>query len=163
MAVPVDHDLESGSFRFQVELRKIVQDIDGNPADLDDFGLRQLARPCSLIDIAANRCDRRKGCERVENFGIAYVAGMNNALTSAQCLERFRPKQAMSFGDDANEDGGLSSQFWILSSQFSDSSAHSSQREMGRLPYSCTRLVSSIRQPAAAAAPLSRAWGRSPD
>jgi hypothetical protein len=41
---------------------------------------------------------------------------MNDAVAAAQSLDRFRPKQAVSVGDDANEEG--SSQFSVLGSGY---------------------------------------------
>ena len=49
----------------------------------------------------------------------AYVSRVNDVLRALQGRERFGAKQAVSIGDDADEDGVLSSQFSVLSSQFS--------------------------------------------
>ena len=68
VAVAGDHNLESGGFRLQIELREIVQHVDGNAADLDDFGLRQVCAPTRLVDIAADGGHGRDGCELLENF-----------------------------------------------------------------------------------------------
>jgi hypothetical protein len=98
-----------------VELREIVQHVDGNDAKLDNFGIWQLASPGAFINVAANggyRCNRGK---RFENLGCANVARMNDVLRPAQNFERFGAKQAVRVGDDADED--CSSQFSVLSSQ----------------------------------------------
>jgi hypothetical protein len=52
VAVAGDHDFESRSLGFQVKLRKIVQNIDGDAAEFDDFRFRKFARPRRLVDIA---------------------------------------------------------------------------------------------------------------
>jgi len=109
VAVPINYCLESGGLRFEIELRKIVQHVNRDPSDLDYFRLRQLARPCCLVDVSANRGHGRDECKLVENFRIADIARVNDVLRSAQCFERFRPQQAVGVGDDADEDG--SSQF----------------------------------------------------
>jgi hypothetical protein len=117
VAVPRDHNSESCSCRFQIELRQIVQHINGNAAELNNLSLGQLARPRFNIDIAANRGDRRKRRELVKNLRRANVACVNDVLRPAQRLQRFRTKQPVRVGDDADEEGG--SQFSVLSSQFS--------------------------------------------
>ena len=174
MAVAIDHYLEPSGFRFQIEPRQIVQHIDGDFPDLDDFRCWQLARPCSLINVSANRRDRAKSCEFLENLRIAYVSGMNNALGPTQRFQRFRTQQAVRVGDDANQDG--SSQFSKLSYKsalkelgFSrviplrqDSSTHSSRREMALHPGSYKSLAFSIPPPVVAAGPSSPALGPIP-
>jgi hypothetical protein len=40
VAVAGDQDFEACRFGLQVELRQIVQDVDGNAADLQDLGFR---------------------------------------------------------------------------------------------------------------------------
>src|ERR1700735_3190032 len=49
------HDVESGGFGLEIEAREIVQDIDGNAGELDDFGFGEFARPPVLIDVSADR------------------------------------------------------------------------------------------------------------
>lgn len=62
------HDLEAGRCRLEIESREIVQHVDGNASELDDLSFRQLARPCSLVDIAANSGHRRDGGEFLQNL-----------------------------------------------------------------------------------------------
>ena len=154
MAVPVDHGSESGGPRLEIELRNIVQQVNRDPSDLEHLGLRQPARPDCLVDVSADCSHGCDGCKLVENFGIADVARVNDALRPAQCIERFRPQQAVGVGDNADEDG-------VLSSQFSDSglssSARSSPHEMARLPCWCRYRAFLFPPPAAAAGPSSPA------
>jgi len=84
MAVPVDHCLESRRLRLEIELRKIVQHVKGDPAELEHLGSRQLARPCSFVDVATDRGHGSNRCKLVENFRIAHIAGMNDVPRSAQ-------------------------------------------------------------------------------
>ena len=106
-----DHDFESCCFGLQVELRQIVQNVDGKAGDLDNFSLGQSARPGVVIDVAANGGYGGDGCEGGENLGCANVSCMNDVLRALQSCERFGAKQSVSIGDDADEDGGLGSQF----------------------------------------------------
>jgi len=109
MAVSVDDRLESGSLRFEIELRKIVQHVNGDATEFDHLGSRQLARPCPLVHVSANRSHGSNRCKLVENFRIAHIAGMDDVPRPAQSFEGLRPQQPMRIGDDADED--RSSQF----------------------------------------------------
>jgi hypothetical protein len=110
MAVPRDHDLEPCRFRLQIELCQIVQNINRNAADLDDFSFRQPARPRGCVDIAANGRHGRENRELLKNFRRAHISRVNDVFRSAQRLDRFGPKQPVSVGNDADDDAG--SRFW---------------------------------------------------
>ena len=64
MTVAGDHDCKSRSFRFQIELSEIVEDVDRNTSDFEDLCLRKLVRPRVFVNITANGRDRRDGRER---------------------------------------------------------------------------------------------------
>jgi hypothetical protein len=73
-----DYDLKSRRLRLQIELRQIMQHVDGSAGDLDDFRLRQSARPRILIDVPANSGDRRDASKFLKNLQRTNVAGMND-------------------------------------------------------------------------------------
>jgi hypothetical protein len=110
-----DDDAESRGFGLEIEAREIVQNVDSDARDFDDFGFGQLACPCGFVDVAANRRDLRDSGKLIENFWRTHVAGVNDVLRAAQGFERFRAKQAVRIGDDTDED--CSSRFSVLSSQ----------------------------------------------
>lgn len=91
-----------------------MQDINRDAGEFYNFCLRQAARPRILVNIAADGGHRGEGCELIENFRGADVAGVNDVLGSAQGFERFGTKQAVRVGNNADEDGG--SQSFDLSS-----------------------------------------------
>lgn len=64
VTVAGDHDLEASGFGFQIEVGEIVEDVDRNVSDFENFSLGKLARPCVFVDVAANSSDRRDGRER---------------------------------------------------------------------------------------------------
>jgi hypothetical protein len=64
MTVAGDHDCKSRSFRFQIELSEIVEDVDRDASDFENFSLGEFARPRVFVDVAANGRDRRDGRER---------------------------------------------------------------------------------------------------
>ena len=150
----------SGSLGFEIELRKIVQHVNGDAVELDHFRLRQLARPRPLVDVAANGGHGSNGCKLVENFRIAHIAAVNDLLRSAQRFERFRPQQSVRIGNDADKD--RSSQFSVLSSQSSTSSRYSFPRGRARLPCWCMCLSFLFPPPACEACPSPPASAPSP-
>ena len=105
MTVPRDHDLESGHLRLQIQLRQIMEDVDGDAIQLNNLGLRQLAGPPTVINVSANRSEWCNCGQFFENFGIANIPGVNDVVRAAQYRDRFWPKQSMSVGDDADQDG----------------------------------------------------------
>ena len=104
-----DDDLASRSQRLQIEPRKIVQDVNGDARNLEEVGLRQLTSPSGLVDVATDRGHRGKRGELIKNFRAPNVTGVNDVLRASQRFQRFRSKQAMRVGDDADQD--KSSQF----------------------------------------------------
>lgn len=108
VAVAGNHNCKSGGFRFEVELSQIVKHVNQNAVDVDDFGLMQLERPFSFIDISADGGHGRDAGQLLENFWRSDVAGMNDSLHSMERCEDFRSKQSMRIGDDADESGQLS-------------------------------------------------------
>ena len=102
MAVAVHHHAESGGSQLQVESAEIMQHIDGHAAGFDDFGFRQSARPGVGVDVTADRGDGRDFDKRFEDFASANVAGVEDAVGSAQGLDRLEPQQAVGVGDYAD-------------------------------------------------------------
>jgi hypothetical protein len=95
MAVAGNHDLESGGFRLEIELCEIVEHIDRDTSKFDDFILRQLTRPWTFIDVAADRSKRCDGRELLEDLRVANISCVDDVLRSEQRLEGLRAKQAM--------------------------------------------------------------------
>src|ERR1700687_2482919 len=101
MAVAIDEHAESGGFRLQVELAAIMHHIDGDAAKFKDFSFRQCARPRSSVDLTADRDYGGNLRERFEDFGGADIAGVEDAVGSAQSFDGFGPQQAVDVGDYA--------------------------------------------------------------
>ncbi len=109
MAVSKDHNSKTRDFRLQIEVGEIVERVDRDTVQLNDFGRRQFLRPRRFIDISADGCHWGNLFQLIENFERTYISGVNDVLRTAQAFDRLRTKQAMRVGDDANDDG--SSQF----------------------------------------------------
>lgn len=84
MAVSRNDNPESSSLRLQIKLCQIVQNVDRNAGDLDDFGLGQLSSPRTVVDVAANGRDGSNLREGVEDLGCADIAGMKDVLRPSE-------------------------------------------------------------------------------
>jgi len=103
--VAADYDCKSRGFRLELQLRKIVQDINRNAADFESFGLRQLLCPRTLVDVAAYGGDGSNCGELIDYLGGTDIPGMNDVIRLAQNLKCFRAQQSVRIGDDADQDG----------------------------------------------------------
>lgn len=90
-----DDDLDSGGNWIYVEFRKIVNHVDENPADFDQFRFRQRASPCARIFVTAHYRDRRNARQFFNDLGVADIAGVNDEITAAQEVNRLGPKKVM--------------------------------------------------------------------
>jgi hypothetical protein len=86
-----DDDLKSRRLGLEIELRQVVQQVDGNATEFNRLSLRQFSRPCFAVDIAANGSNRRNGPEFSQNFRIADVSRMNNVIGAAKSPHSFGP------------------------------------------------------------------------
>jgi hypothetical protein len=102
MSVAGNHGRESRRFGLQVHLRKIVQHIDRNAAELDHLSLRKQAGPWPLVNVSAHRSHRSNLGKLLQYFWRADIAGMNDVLRSEQSFDGFRPQQTVCVGDDAD-------------------------------------------------------------
>ncbi len=100
MAVAVYDHAEPG-LRLQVELAAIMQDIDGHAAGFDNFSFRQNARPRGGVDVTADRGYGGNLRQLFEDFGGSDIAGVEDAVGSAQSVDGFGSQQAMGIGDYA--------------------------------------------------------------
>ena len=80
MTVAADHDRESSSFWFDVHLRQIVQNVDGNAAHFENFRLWKLECPGFLVDITPHSGQRRDARQFFQNLGRAHIPGVNDVL-----------------------------------------------------------------------------------
>ena len=92
-----DHAVATGG-GIDREIAEVVQDVDA----IDLGGLGQRGGPRVGVDVAAHSGDGRDGAKRVENFGAADVARMDDEVGAFECGERARTKQAVSIGDYAD-------------------------------------------------------------
>jgi hypothetical protein len=158
--VAVDDDVEPGGLWFQIERGEIVEYIDRGATEFDNFGLCQPSRPRCLVNVAADRGNGRNLGQLLQDFRITDVAGVDDLLRPAESCERFRTKQSVRVGDDADDDGRLNSG---TSPSASNSSVGSSRHTKALLPMPNTCRVSSVRAPGVAASQAQPAWGPTPN
>jgi hypothetical protein len=99
MAMAVNHHAKSSCLGFQIDSSEVVQHINRHARDFDYFRRRQSRHPGASIDIPANRGYRRDVRELFENSRIAHIAGVEDAVGSAQGLDGLGTQQAVSVGD----------------------------------------------------------------
>ena len=93
---------ESGGFGLEIQLRQIVQHVDGNTAQFERLGFRQLARPRTFVYIATHGSDGGNGREIVENLRRPNISGMNDVVGPAQSCNGLVTQQAVGVRDDAD-------------------------------------------------------------
>lgn len=103
VSVAADDDVEAGGFRVEVELFKIVQDVDRDILEFDDCRERKGRGPGLGVHVAANGGDRCDGFELVEDGPAADVACVNDGLRAFERGESFGAEEAVGIGDDAEE------------------------------------------------------------
>jgi hypothetical protein len=82
-----DDSGEPGSGRIEVEFRKVVKNVDRVGADFDNIAGRKLGSPSPPIIVAADRADRCKGSECVQDGWVADVAAMNDEVRLPERVE----------------------------------------------------------------------------
>ncbi len=104
VTVTINYSFESRSLRLQVQLGEVMQNVDRRAREFDYFVLGQPASPRRFIDVPANGSESCKCAESLQDFGITHIPRVNDVFRSAQCVQRFRTKQAVGVGDDADND-----------------------------------------------------------
>jgi hypothetical protein len=104
VSVAADDDVEAGGFRVEVELCKIVQDVDRDILEFDDCRQRKGRGPWLGVHVAANGEDGRDGFELVEDGRAADVACVNDGLGGLERGESFAAEETVGIGDDTEEE-----------------------------------------------------------
>src|SRR2546423_981529 len=83
MAMAVDHDAESGGIGFYVELGEVVDHVDRDALDFNRVGCGQGVGPRPAIYVAADGGNGSEFAQTFENFRIANVSSMEDAIRVA--------------------------------------------------------------------------------
>jgi len=101
--MPTDDDVELCDGRVEVELLKVVKDVDQGRASFDDCRQRQLRCPGSLVDVSSDGDQRRHRAELFEDLRLADIAGVEDQVGSAESRQRLRTHEAVGIGDQADD------------------------------------------------------------
>jgi hypothetical protein len=93
--VAADHNRESGGFGLEVQRCQIVQHIDGDASDFEDFIFGQPLCPPLLVDVAANGGHGRNCGELRDDSGCPEIPGMNDVIRPAQSLDCLGTQQSV--------------------------------------------------------------------
>ena len=83
VAVPVNYSSKPCRFRLQIDERQIMKYVNRSSAEFNHIGLWQLARPYTLIDIAAYGSNGRNQAEFIENLRSTHVPCVNDVFGPA--------------------------------------------------------------------------------
>jgi hypothetical protein len=85
-------------------VRYVMNEMNRGCADMERQRFRQVIDPRTRVVITAARGDGRELVDRIEDSGIADIAGVNDVLAAAQSRERLGAHEVVGIGDDANAD-----------------------------------------------------------
>jgi len=94
--MPRNNDLHTRGMRLDVELRKIVDDIDERAADSNHLGLRQMRCPRLGVIITFDGNERRHGGKLIENLRGPDVAAVNDVIAAHRECPRFGSHESVS-------------------------------------------------------------------
>jgi len=92
---------------IEVKLLSIVQDVKRLAGNFQHFGNGQAIGPSLSINVPANSGERRNLAQLNKDCRITDVSRMNNVVATAERLQGFRAEEAVSVGDDADNDLSL--------------------------------------------------------
>ena len=102
MGVTGDHGREPSGLGVESEIRQIVEYVQMQRSDGNDFHRRQRRRPHAAVDVAANGQRGRDNSELFEYFLLADIAGMNDEIRAPQGAHRFCAKDAVRIRDNSD-------------------------------------------------------------
>jgi hypothetical protein len=103
MRMPADDDVEAGRRGIDIQLLKIVDDVDGCGTGFSDCGHRQRRGPVSSVKVSPDG-DYRSDCfEDIEDLGLSHIAGVDDQLRPRQDAQRLVAQQTVRVRDQADE------------------------------------------------------------
>lgn len=80
VAMSGDYNREARRLRLEIQFGKVVQNVNGNAADLKHVRFRQPVGPWSFVNVPANSGDRGNLGKPFENPRRADIASMNKVV-----------------------------------------------------------------------------------
>jgi hypothetical protein len=90
-----NNDLHACGMRLDVELRKIVDDVDECAPDSNHLRFRQMGCPPLPVIVTSDGNQRRHGGKLIENLGRSDVSAMNDVIAADCECSRFSPHEPM--------------------------------------------------------------------
>ncbi len=102
MRVAGNNDINSASCWIDLQLLKIVQDIEGPIAEPYHQSIGIVLRPAAGIDVSSDRSDMCNPTESDENVRPTDVTSVDNVCHPGKLPLRLGPQEPVSVRDDAN-------------------------------------------------------------
>ena len=103
MRVPAHDNLKPGGRGIKVKVVKVMQDVNRRRTALHNVGGRQAGSPGRGVNIPFDDGERSNRSQRVENFRIAHVPGVDDEVGTSKGLQGFFAQQAVSIRDEADQ------------------------------------------------------------
>jgi hypothetical protein len=87
---------------IDLQLLKVVQDIEGPRPEPYHLSVGIMFRPVPGIDVSLNRSDRRNPTESDENVRATNIAGVDDMRHPGKSLLSLRPQEPVGVRDDSN-------------------------------------------------------------
>jgi hypothetical protein len=95
MRMARNNHLHAHGMRLDVELRKIVDDVEECASDSNHLRFRQVGCPHLPVIIASDGNQRRQGGKLIENLGRPDVSAMNDVIAADCECSRFSPHESV--------------------------------------------------------------------
>jgi hypothetical protein len=82
--MPAHHDLKPCGHGIEIQMVKVMQDVNGRRPHLSHRRRWQLFAPFPRIDVPSHRDDRRKFAQRIEYLGLPDIARVDDDLHPVQ-------------------------------------------------------------------------------
>lgn len=98
----VNHGAESGGGGIQIQMIKIMNDIEQDLCHLCCLGFRELKKPGTPVHVSPYGHNPGNSSQTREDFRLAYVTSVDDQVDSLEGLDHLGPQNTVSIGDDPN-------------------------------------------------------------
>jgi len=118
MRVAADDDVKAVGGWVEIERMQVVEDVDDCRANLGDCGLRKKRIP---VDVASDGHNWGQLSQLFQNFGFAYVPGVEDEGGAGERLQSLGTQPAMSIRDQSDDHAdGRQARFRLLRMAITD-------------------------------------------
>jgi hypothetical protein len=97
-----NHHVNSANCRVDLQLLKVVQDIEGPLPESYHLGVGIMFRPVAGVDVSPDRSDGRNPTESDKNVRAANIARVDDMRHPGKPLLSLRPQEPVGVRDDSN-------------------------------------------------------------